>query len=258
MDWRAVGCSEADIKNKARSVRQTVCGLAIVTVASVTAASREAVGRPSAWGALNAALMSLAWSVDTFGTPPVSGDTLRVTSTIGPFAFFTKQALCLQTVHAWLSLWPPMLTLVHQTAITIAAIALSLTLLFLKLNWFEANWRKENYEPWRRRGVPMAFVALTAHLLPLPVALLDIAVVKQYELLRTDYIFLLSFYVFFYCALTRANYTWSKAYPYPFMRALTSNKHWLLFMIAVHLLLFLFVLPVILLAKALNPFLSYS
>ena len=125
---------------------------------------------------------------DTWRNPPPEkgSDSHACASTLGPYAFFTKQALTIQTSHLIVSCLAEfrvasgkLLALTHFFAPFAAVVAVSLTLLYLKLNWFEATWRREVLEATNARGVRFTEITLVSHLPPLPVAILDCFLAKR-------------------------------------------------------------------------------
>ena len=270
--WESFGCSDEDMVNKARLSRLTV-GLLVLAFALVwpTGTLTEAV--PSVvrcvMAFLNLVTLVLAWAVDTYGTPPPEKDSdpYKVTRTIGPLAFFTKQTLCIQTIYAFVSFLSEAALFVgprtfnwllwtHRASTAVAVAAVSLTLLFLRLNWYEATWRRETLDPWLQRGLPIKVIVLVSHLASLPVAFVDVVLVKRpnFDTDTDDVLFsaaLLTAYVIFFISITRINfYLNGRRYPYPFMRAFKRTKHWLLFTVVVLAFVLGFVLPLVLAAKA--------
>ena len=161
---------------------------------------------------------------------------------LGPYAYFTKHALTIQAAHLTLSLAAEVsldgrvLVCTHAFATFAAVVGIALTVLFLKLNWFEDTWRTEVLAPTdaRMRGT-FTTITLTAHMLALPVAVLDVLVLKRpdvYPITPESVAKVTAFacgYPPLYCGLTMANFALVGHYPYPFMRALVRPRHWLAF-----------------------------
>ena len=184
-------------------------------------------------------LTTLWWLIFIYGhvlnPPPEKGsDSHACASTLGPYAFFTKQALTIQTSHLIVSCLAEfrvasgkLLALTHFFAPFAAVVAVSLTLLYLKLNWFEETWRREVWRPRNARGVRFTEITFVSHLPPLPVAILDCFLAKRPGVFPLDMRNVLNVALFAscYCALLRRlltlmNYKLVGRYPYPFMRAL--------------------------------------
>merc|ERR1739838_643140 len=87
------------------------------------------------------------------------------------------------------------------------------------------------------RGVQLIEVALLIHVLPLPIALLDLTMAKgAKELFEAVSFFrtmgLVLFYVFFYISVIVGNYKLTKLWPYSFMKDFgTDLKKWTAFVV---------------------------
>uniref|UniRef100_A0A7S3NK12 Uncharacterized protein n=1 Tax=Aureoumbra lagunensis TaxID=44058 RepID=A0A7S3NK12_9STRA len=291
--WRKIGCGEDEIDLKEKLSSMSFVGfLLFFSIALGSANYFEAANFVQVFcmrrmfGALiNAILMVCAFLVDVYGQPPPipNSDIFHVTKIIGPFSFFTKQAITIQTTHSLLSFlaeaslgtkWPlfALLEAVHETATPVAVIGISLTLLFLRLNWFESNWRKEALYPWLRRGVPLGTIALVGHLLSFPVAFFDVLFVKRpitmtqltnrnvATILLIDArrsAFFLFLYNYFFVGFTLLNAKFNGGYfPYPFMRAFDTSKKWFLFSLVILIFTTLFVMPIVLVIKFLSTRMS--
>jgi len=218
---------------------------------------------------LNAAFLVFTFVADAFCSQPAEdgSECAAVTETaVGPFAYFTKQALAIQVAHAAASMAAeafadaPLLAVVHAASTFVACMAIALSLLFLKLCWYEPGWQAEVLLPANKRGIPGSFVALAAHIPSLPCAVFDVAVVKRASLFLPTFVdfghtaTVVVVYSASFVVITNLNYKWSRGnYPYPFMRALTSIKLWAVFYVAIVVLLLCFVLPCVFLLKQLNP-----
>mmetsp|Transcript_10241 Transcript_10241/g.30984 ORF Transcript_10241/g.30984 Transcript_10241/m.30984 type:complete len:369 (+) Transcript_10241:1595-2701(+) len=226
---------------------------------------------------------------DTYrNPPPAKGSDSHYCSTyLGPYAFFTKQSLTIQCAHLALSTAaevalapqfaefaavlpfglgdaitataPGLLTLAHAFAPFAAVIGIALTLLYLKLNWFEPTWRREVLDATNAKGIAFTEISLTAHCPALPIAVLDVLCVKRpyvYPLTHASCKSVTHFgasYCVFYCLLTLANYAVVERYPYPFMRALKTPWHWVVFCGALLVLVCGFILPLTFGLLWLNP-----
>jgi hypothetical protein len=270
--WTSLGYDPAV---KARSVRWVERGVTCVVLALVGASQLvEAPHIPTPFSMYRFATASvLLWCggmslfTDTWRNPPPErgSDSHCCSSTLGPYAFFTKQALTIQTSHLIVS-WvaeafsaPHLLAVSHCFAPFAAVVAVALTLLYLKLNWFEPTWRKEVLDATNARGVDFTQITLVAHLPPLPVAVLDCLVAKRpgvfpLELRNVLGVgLLISCYCAFYTLLTLVNHRLVGRYPYPFMRALTRAWHWLAFVVALLVLADGLILPATFALLAANP-----
>jgi hypothetical protein len=124
-----------------------------------------------------------------------------------------------------------------------------LTILFLKYNWFEPQWRRDVLDVYLARG-NHSFVPkiLFTHLNQLPIALLDVTLLKQnhgglFAQVTPPLSTLLCLcfgYSLCYLAFTHANHRLNKGiYPYPFLDKLLSK--WsleILFFVALSLFTF--------------------
>ena len=106
--WLAAGFTVEDAAYKASLVRKNLIAITLVVAGSAAAASRlvdldtttpiPGSRARCAAAALNAAVLLTAWYFDAVRSPPAEeGNPAKaVTRTIGPWAYFTKQALGLQ------------------------------------------------------------------------------------------------------------------------------------------------------------------
>ena len=271
--WTSLGYDPAV---KARSVRWVQRGVLCVVVSLLLASrsfSQPSVDVPfSSYRCVASAFLLLCGGsslfTDTWRNPPPEkgSDSHACASTLGPYAFFTKQALTIQTSHLIVSCLAEfrvasgkLLALTHFFAPFAAVVAVSLTLLYLKLNWFEETWRREVLEATNARGVRFTEITLVSHLPPLPVAILDCFLAKRPGVFPLEWrnvmnvALFASCYCGFYVVLTLMNYKLVGRYPYPFMRALKRPWHWLAFLVGLLVLANLVILPFTFILLAANP-----
>ena len=264
-----LGFTRAECDWKANLIRKNVtCVVLLASVALGLSARLSADASPprpspprAALAGASCAAMVCAWYSDAVLSPPAleGSPSLAVQRAIGPWAYFTRQALGIQLVYtglgaaaeAALLLAPPpplaarALAACHLAAPLVASIGMALTVLYLRLNWFEPSWRREVLEPLQARGVPFRRITLTAHLTSLPVAALDLALARRPALLAARALstrgtaLTMAAYAAAYIAVTRLNHRATGHYPYPFMKLLASHLHWLAFMLALLLALML-------------------
>mmetsp|Transcript_21930 Transcript_21930/g.65751 ORF Transcript_21930/g.65751 Transcript_21930/m.65751 type:complete len:283 (+) Transcript_21930:346-1194(+) len=230
--WTSLGY---DPEVKKKTVRW--CWIVLISLSlALVAVSRtfDAPAAPVAFSYLRcAATAGLFWAAgfalvtDSYRNPPPEKGSASHTCSryLGPYGFFTKQALTIQVAHLAVSSLaetladPQLLALSHAFAAFAASVGIALTLLYLKLNWFEPTWQKEVLEATNARGIDFTSITLTAHIPSLPIALLDVGLVKRpevYPLSQTSVLRsagTLTFYCFFYCALTKFNYWLVGEYP---------------------------------------------
>mmetsp|Transcript_55106 Transcript_55106/g.144955 ORF Transcript_55106/g.144955 Transcript_55106/m.144955 type:complete len:287 (-) Transcript_55106:74-934(-) len=202
-DW--CGWDEEELA-AARDVGRRGCYFMLACVAAYARLAAESVPPgplpgPSVWRAVGEGVLALGmlmelW-VDFFKMPPMTKDCeiFELMQKVGKVAFLTFWILVLQTTQmvasflaeACLLLGLPcagLLTFSYTIAVFMSTIGIMLTLLFLKFNYFEKVWRTEVKELWERRGIPLGRYTLLAHLPSLPIAVLDLAVVKDKSFLH--------------------------------------------------------------------------
>lgn len=180
--------------------------------------------------------------VDIFkGTPAEPGDRkwhLMLDGIGGHFCYLTINILT-----SWAVYWPICLVAevavwlqpqeewaqkthlaMYSCAVFSSSLGTLLTLLFLKFNWFEPNWRREVLDMYDARGnKTFRKKILFTHLNQLPIAFVDVALLKRGEVLKfatPSFAHLLAIcfaYTLAYISFTHFNYRYSKVYPYTFM-----------------------------------------
>jgi len=120
---------------------------------------------------------------------------------------------------------PVLMTASYRFAEIAAGLGIMLTLLFLKFNYFEEKWRVEIAGTWARRGYPFFTVSLIGHLPSLPIAILDVAFVRDGRFLKLcnpalaenvgmTFVFMVTWYTFMHVLWWATNY---QNWPYPFL-----------------------------------------
>lgn len=234
----------------------------------------------TALAGINFLLMLVGFCWDGLYTPPSeeTNDTYHVSkSPLGPFAYFTKQVLVIQTAHCLCSFYAELATLIHggagpqfrdrlfglyipklaqlnhTNAAYMANLGVALFLLWYKLNWCEANWRRECLKRTLERGAPHYVLTVwLTHFVSAIAALVDLFFVKRPELRRgfkDDFIstaILMTCHCATYVAQTYFLIHKYDARPYPFMKFFTKPIHWLLFFCLLELVLGGVLLPILL------------
>lgn len=180
--------------------------------------------------------------IDIFqGSPAEPGDRkwhLMLDGVGGHFCYLTINILvtwavywplCLLgefTVYAYPSnVWAQKIHIaMYSCAVFASALGTLLTLLFLKFNWFEPNWRREVLGMYDSRGnKTFRKKVLFTHLNQLPIAVLDVFLLKQGKALQyatpssAHILGICIAYPVCYIAFTHYNHQFSKVYPYTFM-----------------------------------------
>ena len=182
------------------------------------------------------------------GTPPRRGDRkwkLLGRGVGGHFSFLTVHIITLQACYwvvcaltelAWIHVLDETpairrtlakaVTATYAFSVFSSTLGTVLTLLFLKFNWYEPAWRRDVLEMYLRRG-NRAFVRkiLVTHIPQLPIAVLDLVVLKQthgiLEAVTPSLWTLLvgsAVYASAYLAFTHLNFRLNGGvYPYPFL-----------------------------------------
>lgn len=273
--WKAMGYTSFDARTKETVVYW--CWVVFLTlVAGMLLASRT-FEPPAAEVAFSAKrccfslvlCVTICFSLvtDAYRNPPSlkGSPALEVARYLGPYAYFTKHALTIQCAHVCLSFLaeatmdPQLLSMTHAFSSFAAVVAIALTILYLKLNWFEETWQREVLDATNARGINFTEITLVAHILSLPVGILDVLLCKRpdvYPLNASSIAKVTAFatlYPPFYCGITCLNYYMVGHYPYPFMRALKAPKHWIGFCVALIVLLNGFILPFTFFLLRINP-----
>jgi len=223
---------------------------------------------PSPWRAaaecVLAAAMLVELAVDSWALPMTrrEEEVFPLIRMAGRMPYLTTWILYCQTIEMVVSAagevllvlgvsCPKLMTMAYECAIFAAAIGILLTLLFLKFNYFEEKWREEVAKVVKRSGVPYFHLSLLAHLPSLPVAVLDIAVVRNARFLYLSKLPLslnvgLAFgFAASYFGLIHILW-WASGYrnwPYPFLHDLDTASKRLAFFAVIFLAFASLVLP---------------
>jgi hypothetical protein len=170
---------------------------------------------------------------------------------IGRWVFLTRQTLCLQAIHAVVSLFdrtqfPSLVRGTHAFAVLIGGMGIFVTSQYFMLVANHPDFLLA-CKKWRDRGV--AFRVLM-HFLHIPCGLLtflDLGVINDRRLLLAQTLPFKSIsliflgYVIFYVLLVHVNHAFTRQWPYGFMKELTTPLKWCRFVAMQYVILIVFV-----------------
>jgi hypothetical protein len=110
--------------------------------------------------------------------PTESMNAFKSERVLGRWVYLTRQGIALQFVHQLLSLFDHFRGLTHTVACFIAAFGWFVTIQWYVLVRPNADYRAE-CKVWHERGVPMLSIEYASHLIPMPVAVVDMLACKD-------------------------------------------------------------------------------
>jgi hypothetical protein len=169
---------------------------------------------------------------------------------IGRWIYLTRQTLCLQAIHGVISLRhravsPALFRGTHATAVAIGGMGIFVTSQYFILVANHPDYLLRS-KTWHDKGLP--FKALM-HFIHIPcgfLALLDLAVIKNRQLLLsqtppfTTITLIYLAYVIFYLLLVHVNHVCTNQWPYGFMKELNTPLLWCRFVVVQYCILVVF------------------
>lgn len=167
-----------------------------------------------------------------------STEMFAVCGKIGRWIFLTRQTLCLQAIHATLTLAsfhpavvelvPTILRETHAMSTLIAGISMFVTVQYYLLVATHPDFKRD-CKLWQSRGVPFTFLMHWIHTPCGVFALVDLIFIKQRTLLLTQtppfprLMLYLAYFVSYYLALIHVNHGATGHWPYGFLKDLGNS-----------------------------------
>eukprot|EP00656_Telonema_subtile_P000566 TRINITY_DN10259_c0_g1_i1.p1 TRINITY_DN10259_c0_g1~~TRINITY_DN10259_c0_g1_i1.p1 ORF type:complete len:196 (-),score=25.29 TRINITY_DN10259_c0_g1_i1:178-765(-) len=176
----------------------------------------------------------------------------HATKLVGRWVFLTRHTIAIQSIHAVATLivsfgWCPQLCAgVHSSSIFIAGLGLFVTSQFFALVAGHPEF-VEGCRYWADKGVPFRSLMYFMHLPCGVFALVDILVIKQRHFLAEhspQLTHLLAYYLCYvvvYLVIVHVNHAYTNAWPYGFMKDLTTPGKWVKFTVVQFTILAVFV-----------------
>lgn len=174
-----------------------------------------------------------------FPSPTEDNETYVAMSKLGRWIFLTRHGVCLQAWHQVLSLaslwYPSLIVPTHGICIWIASLGWFVTIQYFVLVAPNEQFQKDCVMWKKDRGVQFKEVGFLLHALALPIAVADMALVRNASVLQATVSLPSSFavvfaYVFLYLTLITINYGLVGVWPYGFMKEFGTNlKKWVVF-----------------------------
>eukprot|EP00927_Polykrikos_kofoidii_P058123 TRINITY_DN52467_c0_g1_i1.p1 TRINITY_DN52467_c0_g1~~TRINITY_DN52467_c0_g1_i1.p1 ORF type:complete len:318 (-),score=33.29 TRINITY_DN52467_c0_g1_i1:48-1001(-) len=204
---------------------------------------------PAAVLVLHAVMVIVAFVVCVVNSlgelPPNSEDGVYTAMRVlGQWIFLTRHCLALQFMHVACSFvaaalhWWFLEILVSGMTLLIGALGCFVTIQYFTLCHFHPDFVKKRAQMMSRTPPhDSGRVQVIVHVPALPLALLDLVIAKNREIVRSQCSILATvvitlFYVLFYLFLILANFSATKRWPYPVLKSLSRLYHWVFFVVA--------------------------